>query len=481
MVAALQRTAALVSVDATFEPSPHDVQRAEKILASTRPKKKSLLDRLVPRLIYDSLLEPLPGGVRARRPAVASAALRGGRLLHRPGVLSGAQHAPGPAARPGDQPSRSDLVSRHAADPVEIGQDHGSSRRLQRVSRVSDGVRAAAGTATRSPDRRRSRADRARFGEARQWRRGNDHIRPGQTAVQEASCQEARDLVSRSLGALARCPVSAEASTVRIPFRESCRTAATTILVLERRRRVSGTGTPPSGRALARAPREALPDEPLAAVTERTSKATVPSFCAFQASVERAVIDADIAFLHHGADPHPLQHLQALRSQWCHAGNLVEQRLAVAAGIRHTKTRSDAVRRRRGGIADKVAEAFKRGPGRCPRARNRLEREPTFVANLTRGEREDGAQACLEAAQRRPSLQTCARSSLTSAGVKKLGDAPARTASASRTRNVAAGDTAGGAGGGGGGMGRSPRSSASAWSALGRSCWACASNWSARS
>ena len=68
MVAALQRTAALVSVDATFEPSPHDVQRAEKILASTRPKKKSQLDRLVPRLISDSLLEPLPGGVRARRP-----------------------------------------------------------------------------------------------------------------------------------------------------------------------------------------------------------------------------------------------------------------------------------------------------------------------------------------------------------------------------------------------------------------------------
>ncbi len=68
MVAALQRTAALVSVDTTFEPSPHDVQRAERILASTRPRKTSLLGRLVPRLIYDSLLEPLPGGVRARRP-----------------------------------------------------------------------------------------------------------------------------------------------------------------------------------------------------------------------------------------------------------------------------------------------------------------------------------------------------------------------------------------------------------------------------
>lgn len=66
MVAVLRRTADLVRIDAAFEPSADDVRRALVVLASQPAAKVHLLDRLVPRLIYDSLREPLPVGVRAR-------------------------------------------------------------------------------------------------------------------------------------------------------------------------------------------------------------------------------------------------------------------------------------------------------------------------------------------------------------------------------------------------------------------------------
>lgn len=66
MVAALRTTSALVSSDAAFEPPPGAFHRAQKILASRLPEKVTRLDRLVPRLIYDSLRESLPAGVRGR-------------------------------------------------------------------------------------------------------------------------------------------------------------------------------------------------------------------------------------------------------------------------------------------------------------------------------------------------------------------------------------------------------------------------------
>jgi hypothetical protein len=63
-VATLRATADLVSVDSAFEPSAHDIQRAEHMLEAYRPKKARLADRLVPRLVYDSLSEPALAGVR---------------------------------------------------------------------------------------------------------------------------------------------------------------------------------------------------------------------------------------------------------------------------------------------------------------------------------------------------------------------------------------------------------------------------------
>lgn len=71
-VAALRTAAAVVGVDTAFEPPARDILRAEKLLAVHRPQKLRNIHRLVPRLVYDSLLhEPalasVRGSPRARR------------------------------------------------------------------------------------------------------------------------------------------------------------------------------------------------------------------------------------------------------------------------------------------------------------------------------------------------------------------------------------------------------------------------------